>query len=155
MPRLMDMGCEAFLIVSTLNVVIGQRLVRKLLGDKEEYFLTDAEIKSLGEHADLDMVLKTLKEENIVPKGTTFEKVPFYRPKPSPESGDGYKGRVGIHEVLKMSATIRELIMQGKTSADIEVQARKEGMLTMMEDGIFKAAEGVTTIEEVLRVISE
>ncbi len=154
MPRLIDMGCEPFLIVSTLNVVIGQRLVRKLTGEKEEYTLSDAEIASLAEHADLDIVLKTLKEENIVPKNASFGKIPFYRPKPSSQ-GDGYKGRVGIHEVFKMSGAIREMVMQGKTSGDIEVQARKEGMLTMLEDGIFKAAEGVTTIEEVLRVVTE
>jgi type IV pilus assembly protein PilB len=81
--------------------------------------------------------------------------VPFYRPKGSETSEDGYKGRIGIHEVFKMSSTIREMVMQGKTSGEIEIQSRKEGMLTMMEDGIFKAAEGVTTIEEVLRVVSE
>lgn len=155
MPRLIDMGCEPFLIVSTLNVVIGQRLVRKLTGGKEEYNLSSAEIKSLSEHADLDLVLKTLKDESIVPKNATFDKIPFYRPVASPEAGDGYKGRIGIHEVFKMTPTIREMVMQGKTAADIEVQAKKEGMLTMLEDGIFKAVEGVTTIEEVLRVVSE
>ncbi len=68
---------------------------------------------------------------------------------------DGYKGRVGIHEVLKMSPAIRDLIMKSSTTADIEAQARKEGMLTMLEDGIFMCVQGLTTIEEVLRVVSE
>jgi type IV pilus assembly protein PilB len=68
---------------------------------------------------------------------------------------DGYQGRIGIHEVLEMTPTIRELVIKNATSDEIEAQARKEGMLTMLEDGIFKAAQGLTTIEEVLRVVSE
>ena len=68
---------------------------------------------------------------------------------------DGYSGRIGIHEVLKVTSTIKELIMKGSTSEEIEEQAKTEGMLTMIEDGIFKAAQGITTIEEVLRVITE
>ena len=91
----------------------------------------------------------------MVEAGATWDKIKFYRPKKSSESEDGYKGRVGIHEVLKVTPTIRDLIMQGKTSQDIEVQARKEGMITMIEDGVFQAAQGKTTIEEVLRVVSE
>ena len=62
---------------------------------------------------------------------------------------------MGIHEVLEISPTIKDLVMQQKTGDDIEAQARKEGMLTMLEDGIFKAARGQTSIEEVLRVINE
>jgi type IV pilus assembly protein PilB len=81
--------------------------------------------------------------------------VPFYRPKETSDANDGYKGRVGIHEVLEMSPTIKEMVMQDKTGDEIEAQARQEGMLTMLEDGIFKAAQGMTSIEEVLRVINE
>jgi type IV pilus assembly protein PilB len=62
---------------------------------------------------------------------------------------------MGIHEVLEMSPTIKDMVMSGKTGDEIEAQARKEGMLTMLEDGIYKAAKGLTSIEEVLRVISE
>ena len=61
----------------------------------------------------------------------------------------------GIHEVLKVTTAIRDLIMKGATSTEIEDQAKKEGMLTMLEDGMFKAVQGVTTVEEVLRVVSE
>ena len=104
---------------------------------------------------DLDRMLHILKEEKIIGKDTDWKKIPFYKAKPSSESEDGFKGRVGIHEVLKMTPTIRDLVMRESNSADIEAQAKKEGMITMVEDGIFKAVSGLTTIEEVLRVVSE
>lgn len=154
-PRLIDMKVEPFLIVSTVNVIIAQRLVRKLTKDREQYFLTKAEIAQLGKSVNLDRVLEALKEEKIVEKNTTWEKVPFWKPKASTESEDGFKGRIGIHEALKVTPSIREIIIQGKTSREIENQACAEGMMTMIEDGIFKAVQGLTTIEEVLRVISE
>lgn len=156
MPRLIDMGVEPFLIVSTVNVVIGQRLVRRLCGAKEKYFLTKSEVASLGKSIDLVRVLKFLKEEKIIKEDADdWEKIPFYKPKPSVECEDGYKGRLIIHEVLKMSLTLKELIVKGASSDDIEKQAKKEGMMSMIEDGLFKAVQGMTTVEEVLRVISE
>ena len=154
-PRLIDMEAEPFLLVSTIDVVIGQRLVRKLCSTKERHTLSQAEIKSLGEKVDLDRVMKTLKEEGVVDKDATWEKHVFYKPKASTECKDGYSGRIGIHEVIPMTATIKELVMKGATSDDIEKQATSEGMLTMIEDGIFLAARGVTALDEVLRVISE
>ncbi len=154
-PRLLDMDIEPFLIVSTLNVVIAQRLVRRLCSVREKYILTKDEIEVLGRTVDLDHVMEVLKEEKVVGPHATWEDTPFYRPQKSEECEDGYKGRVGIHEVLKMSPAIRELVMKGATAADIEKQAKKEGMITMIEDGIYKAVQGITTIEEVLRVISE
>lgn len=153
-PRLTDMGAEKFLLVSTLRVIIAQRLVRKLDKHKEKYYLTKAGIKSLGESVNLDVVLKQLKEENIVKPTATWEKIPFYKPKETKDD-DGYDGRVGIHEILKVTPTIQEMIISGKTAEDIEIQAKKEGMSTMIEDGIFKAVQGQTTIGEVLRVINE
>ena len=154
-PRLLDMGAEPFLMVSTISVIIAQRLVRKLCSAREKYFLTEAEIKTLGESVDLEKVLTVLKEENIVKKSVEWGKIPFYKAKETAECENGYSGRVGIHEVLKMSSTIKDLIMKGATTQQIEEQAKKEGMLTMLEDGIFKAVQGVTTVEEVLRVVSE
>ena len=153
--RLVDMGAEEFLLVSTLRVAIGQRLVRKLAGDKLPYVLTKAERSELAEKVDLDHILKQLKEEKIVKESATWNDIPFYHPKEKGETDDGYHGRMGIHEVLEMSPTLKEMVMQGKTGDEIEAQSRKEGMLTMIEDGIFKAAQGQTTIEEVLRVINE
>ncbi len=154
-PRLIDMKVEPFLIVSTVNVIIAQRLVRKLCDTKEKYLLGKAGIATLSKSVDLERVLRALKEERTVPKDAVWEKIPFYRPTPSADSADGFSGRVGIHEALKVTATIRDLIIKGGTSADIEIQAKKEGMLTMIEDGIFKCVQGITTIEEVLRVVSE
>jgi len=122
---------------------------------KEKYFLTAAEIKTLKESVDLDRVLHFLQEERVIKPGTTWESVPFYRPKPIDSKEDGFKGRIGIYEVLKMSAAIKEIIMRSGTAEEIEEQGKKEGMTTMIEDGIFKAAQGLTTIEEVLRVITE
>jgi type IV pilus assembly protein PilB len=154
-PRLLDMQVESFLLVSTLDTVIGQRLVRRLTNTKENYTLTDAEYKDLAKLVDMDNLLKVLKEEKLAPANATWKTIQFARPKPGGESEDGFKGRIAIHEVLKMTPTIRELVMQGKTAKEIEEQARKEGMLTMLEDGIFRAAQGLTTIEEVLRVVTE
>ena len=112
-------------------------------------------IATLGKSVDLVKVLTTLKDEKIVPKDAVWEKIPFYKPKSSVESKDGYSSRIGIHETLKVTASIKELILRGAPGSDIESQSRKEGMLTMLEDGIFKAVQGITTIEEVFRVVSE
>ncbi len=153
--RLMDMGVESFLLVSTLRVAVGQRLVRKLSANKEAYTLSEAERRELERHVDLEKVLNALKTEGVVAKEATWSSIPFYRPAPGVSDDDGYKGRMGIHEVLPVSVTLKEKVMQGGTADDIEKIARAEGMLTMLEDGIFKAARGVTSIEEVLRVINE
>jgi len=157
-PRLLDMKVESFLLVSTLNVVIGQRLVRRLTDTKEKYFLSKDEFAQLDKMLDLDHVLAALKADKVIKPNDTWEKIPFWKaPATSNEAGDddGYKGRIGIHEVLLMTQSIKDLIMKGATSTEIEVQAKKEGMLTMFEDGIYKCVSGLTTIEEVLRVITE
>ncbi|OGG58500.1 hypothetical protein A2765_02085 [Candidatus Kaiserbacteria bacterium RIFCSPHIGHO2_01_FULL_56_24] len=154
-PRLLDMGVEPFLLVSTLRVVIGQRLVRKLTKTREKYELNRDEQAQLEKAVDAGVVLKALKDEKIVPKDATWKTVPFYRPKEGPDNPTGYAGRMGIYEVLPVNATIKDLVMKNATGDDIHKQARSEGMLSMSEDGIFKAAQGITTIEEVLRVITE
>jgi len=154
-PRLIDMKIEPFLLVSTLNVIMAQRLIRKLTKVKDKYILSASELASLGKIVDLNKVLKSLKDENVVGKNDDWKTIYFYKTKESADSKDGYSGRVGIHEVLKITPTIRDLIMKGATSQDIEAQAIKEGMLTMLEDGIFKCVVGYTTIEEVLRVVTE
>lgn len=153
-PRMIDMQAEPFLLVSTIKVIIGQRLVRTLTKDKEEYILNAKELETLRKSVDLDRVMQFLKEEKVVPTNATWEQTPFYRPKEN-VSGDGYKGRIGIHEVMKISSATRDLVMQNAPSDKIEEQAKKEGMMTMIEDGIFKAVQGTTTLEEVLRVVTE
>lgn len=153
--RLIDMGAESFLLVSTLRVAVGQRLVRKLADDKIPYKLSKSERDELSKKVDLDKVLASLKEEGIIKDDATWNDIDFFRPKEKGKTEDGYHGRMGIHEVLEMSPTLKEMIMSGKTGDELQVQAEKEGMLTMIEDGIFKAAQGLTSIEEVLRVINE
>ncbi len=153
--RLVDMGAEAFLLVSTLRVAVGQRLVRKLCDDKLPYTLSKAERTELEKLVNMDNVLEALKEEKLVLPKATWNDVTFYRPKENGETEDGYHGRMGIHEVLQMSPTLKDMIITHKTADELEAQAKKEGMLTMVEDGIYKAARGLTSIEEVLRVINE
>ncbi|MBI2023217.1 Flp pilus assembly complex ATPase component TadA [Candidatus Giovannonibacteria bacterium] len=156
LPRLLEMKVEPFLTASTVNVIIGQRLVRTLCKDSsEKYFLSEAEMKDLEEVVSLDRVLKFLKDEKIVAPKASWKDIPFYKPKPSSTCPDGYSGRIGIHEALKMSPTIKELLMKNATADEIEKQAKTEGMMTMSEDGFFKATQGITTIEEVLRVTRE
>ncbi len=154
-PRLIDMGVEPFLITATVKTIIAQRLVRKLVPNKEKYFLSEAEIKSLSKIIDLDRMLLLLKEEKIVGPKDTWDKIPFYKPVKSAEFEDGYSNRVGMHEVLKVTSTIKEMIIGGKSQDDIETQAKKEGMMTMFEDGVYQAVLGVTTLEEIFRVVSE
>ncbi len=155
LPRLIDMKVEPFLIASTVNLIMAQRLVRKLCDEKEQYRLTAEQVETLRRDVDLDSVLAVLERDRLVPKGTRWEEIDFYRPKPSKECEDGYQGRVGIYEAIAVTQTIRELITRSATADEMEAQARKEGMETMVEDGFAKAVEGLTTIEEVLRVIRE
>jgi len=154
-PRLIDMKAEPFLISSTLNCLLAQRLVRKLCKEKEKYRLGRAELKNLEKYCDLERVLRILREEKLVTSKQTLEDIDFYRPKPTKEYPDGYRGRIGIFEVLPITESIKELIVKGASSGQIQAQALKEGMRTMVEDGFIKAAQGITTIEEVLRVIIE
>ena len=154
-PRLIDMGAEPFLISSTLNVVLAQRLVRTLCDDKEKYFLSKTDIQNLKKHCDINDIVKILRQEKIIKKNQSLEKTAFYKPESSKNCPDGYKGRIGIYEVLPITETIKELIIQGTDSDKIQEQARKQGMITMMEDGFIKAAQGITSIEEVLRVVAE
>jgi type IV pilus assembly protein PilB len=154
-PRFIDMHVEPFLLVSTLSVIVAQRLVRKLAAEKEKHILTKDELAELAKHINLDHLLELLRKEKIVDAKAYWDTVPFYKPKKSATSEDGYSSRVGIHEVLKVTSSIKDLVMKGATSDAIEAQAKKEGMMTMLEDGIFKSVQGLTTIEEVLRVVSE
>lgn len=155
LPRLLDMKIEPFLIASTVTAIISQRLIRRLCEEQEKYRLNNEEIARLRRDSDLDGIFAMLKREKVVDEAMTPEKMEWGRAKKSDESPDGYKGRIGIHEVLQMSDTIRALIMKNSTAEEIEARARAEGMLTMREVGFIRAAQHVTSIEEVLRVTSE
>ena len=155
-PRLIDMEVEPFLISSTINVIISQRLVRRLKSDaQEKHNLTEKEVESLGKQVDLEKVLNTLIEEKVIKKGTSWTEIDFYRPQEKEDTASCYEGRIGIHEVLEMSESVKEMVTEEKTSDEIQKQACREGMLTMLEDGFIKAAQGITSIEEVLRVTKD
>jgi len=116
--------------------------------------MSKAELETLRKSADLDRVMNFLKVEKVLDGNIPWEKVPFHRPLKS-DKDDGYSGRLVIHEVLHVTPTIKNLIIKGASSDELEDQAKKEGMMTMIEDGIFKVVQGITTLEEVLRVISD
>ena len=142
LPRLVDMKIEPFLVASTVNVIIAQRLVRKICElCKAQVILKRSElIRSISE----DIVSKYFppKEDLVVSQGNGC-KVCHHT---------GYSGRIGIYEVLEMTDTMKKLIAEKNDSGVITKEAIKEGMTTMQEDGIYKIAKGLTTLEEVLRV---
>jgi len=155
-PRLLDMGQEAFLISSTVNLIIAQRLVRKLCPDaREKYSLKDSDISEIEEYIDVERVMKHIYENKIYEKSKKFGDLDFYKPKSSKECPDGYSGRIGIYEVLEVTESIKNLITSQTITGELNERARKEGMLSMAEDGVVKAAQGITSIEEVLRVTRE
>jgi len=156
MPRLIDMDQEPFLIASTLSVIIGQRLVRRLCPEtREKYKLTVKELATLKKEVDLDRLLEIMKKNKIVAKNANWNTIDFYKAVPSDDCPDGYKDRIGIHEVLRVTESIKNLITQNATSDKIAEQAKKEGTTSMTEDGIMKVVQGITTLEEVLRVTRE
>ena len=155
-PRLLDMKVEPFLISSTVTAVIGQRLVRRLAPDsRTKYNLTKKEIDSLSREINLEKIIKTLKDEKIIGPKDTWESITFYGPKETESCPKGYRGRVGIFEVLDVTPKIKELMAGPVTSDEIQKAAEAEGMITMLEDGFIKAVQGMTSIEEILRASRE
>jgi len=160
-PRLLDMGAEPFLIASTVNVVMAQRLVRKLCPDCRQSFTLDGELlKSLGNEIDLDHVLSVAAQNNFVDKNVAAEKdwskISFFRATGCERcSQEGYKGRVGIYEVMEISEDIAKMVSTRADSNEIEKKACEKGMMKMLEDGIVKALQGTTSIEEILRVTKD
>ena len=112
-------------------------------------------MQDLSAYCNTEKVLDVLKKGKIIGPSETFQNLTFWKPKPNAECSDGYKGRIGIYEVLPVTESIKELIVQQAISDKIQAQARQEGMVTMVEDGLVKAVQGLTTIKEVLRVITE
>jgi type IV pilus assembly protein PilB len=142
LPRLLDMKVEPFLVASTANVSIGQRLVRKICEKcKTRKKLSPTEEESI---------------RNLLPRGVLEGKENFHYGKGCNAcGGSGYRGRVGINEVLLIDDDVREAILRKASSSEIKSIAVKNGMTTMLEDGLSKARGGITTIEEVLRVVHE
>lgn len=161
LPRLLDMGAEAFLVASTVNVVIAQRLVRRLCNEcKVAYTLDEKELEVLKNTFNMDEILKVLKKApqlaGQINEKSNWKNINFYKPKGCEQcSNEGYKGRQGIYEVLEMDEEIGKMITSDASSDEIEKKSREKGMLTMGEDGFIKAASGITSLEEVMRVTKE
>ncbi|MDP3900444.1 MAG: GspE/PulE family protein [bacterium] len=146
-PRLLSMGVKPFLLSPSLNVMIGQRLVRLICKTcKEEIKLDENQKKRIAEI--IDSMNETEKKE------ISLEKIQFYKGGGCEEcQGLGYKGRIGIYEIMPMTAEIEKLIQAGQVSEfDVAGVAKSSGMTTMVQDGLLKAIKGLTTVEEVLRV---
>ena len=133
--RMIDMGIEPFNVASAVNLIVAQRLVRRICKDcKEEHKYLPEELKALGGDT---------KE---------FEGVSFYKGKGCDTcGGTGYKGRAGLYEVMSLSAELRRLILKGASTGELSEQAVKDGMLTLRMDGLVKIKKGVTTLEEVVK----
>ncbi|MBU2575550.1 GspE/PulE family protein [Patescibacteria group bacterium] len=160
LPRLLDMNVEPFLVSSTVNVIIAQRLIRKLCKHcRTSYKLKKEEVAQLEKNhginiQELTSSLSKVEETKEVNKD--LSSVLFFKGKGCTKCGaQGYKGRIGIYEVLEMSEEIKHLVASHATADDILVKAREQGMMTLLEDGFLKAKSGITTIEEILRVTKE
>jgi len=161
LPRLIDMGAEPFLVASTANVIIAQRLVRKLCNEcKEEYILEKKELETLRSNYEMDNILEVLKKNSAtkekIKAKDKWEDIKFYKPKGCSQCNkEGYHGRNGIFEVLEIDEEIRKMISQNSPAEELEKRAKEKGMLSMIEDGFSKAILGITSIEEILRVTKE
>ena len=156
-PRMLDMGAQPFLVASTTNVIIAQRLVRRLCPDcREKYSLAQKDVKALAESFDMEKILAILKELKAVDASAQWHTLALYQPKGCAQcSGEGYHGRMGIYEVLEITEEVEKLIAQNATDEEIEKKAKEQGMLTMVDDGFYKVVQGVTSLEEVMRVTKE
>jgi type IV pilus assembly protein PilB len=158
MPRLIEMGVPAFLISSTTNIIIAQRLVRKICSNCIQSFNLDNEtISELEKQIDIADLLKTMeKEKTILNAKKGLDTLLFYRGKGCKRCGNtGYKGRIGIYEILENNDAMASIIAKNGVTEDIYKQAKLDNMLTIIEDGFIKAKNGITTIEEIMRVTKE
>ena len=162
LPRLLDMEIEPFLIASTVNTIIGQRLVRRIAKKREIYESNPIEtqnILSVVGH----LLPKTKEDIEKVSQDLGYKNLPLAdqssytlaRGIDGPLSPRGYSGRAGLYEVMDVDENIRNLIVARATSSEIQRQAQKQGMVTMRQDGYLKVLQGITTMEEVNRVTSD
>ncbi|MFA6603734.1 MAG: GspE/PulE family protein [Patescibacteria group bacterium] len=157
LPRLIDMHVPAFLIGFTANMIVGQRLVRKICpGCVRSYKMPPHAIEQLREQIKIDSIWKTLQREEVIGKDQKIEDTTFWRGSGCAQCGhEGYKGRLGIYEVLEVTTDIAKLIGASASADEILTAAVKGGMISMIEDGFMKAVKAMTTIEEILRVTKD
>ncbi len=163
LPRLLDMGIEPFLIASTINVVMGQRLVRKVCEKcRKPYQSSEAATIMINKQIG-HLLPKTEPEIKKVSDDFGFDSLPIHSEKAytlykgvgCTNCTDGYKGRIGIYEIFEMNENMEKLLLSQATSSTIQHQAQQDGMLTMQQDGLMKVLTGATTIEEVARVSAD
>jgi type IV pilus assembly protein PilB len=158
LPRLLEMGVPSFLVASTTNLVIAQRLVRKICSSCiMSYTLSARAISELEKQINLPAILSTLNNEGAITLTKSKpESLLFYRGKGCRECNQsGYKGRVGIYEAIEIDHEVADAITKNISGEDLRTLARKKGMLNMLEDGFIKAKLAVTSLEEVLRVTKD
>lgn len=162
LPRLLDMQIEPFLIASTVNTIIGQRLVRRVGPKRDAYWSSPLETKSILENVG-HLLPKTKEEVAKVSADLGYKDLPLagqtaytlVKGHDTPSSPRGYSGRAGLYEVMDITEELRELIIKRSTSSEIQKKAVEQGMITMRQDGYLKALQGITTLEEVNRVTSD
>ncbi|MDO5480240.1 MAG: GspE/PulE family protein [Candidatus Saccharibacteria bacterium] len=162
LPRLLDMGIEPFLLASTLNVVIGQRLVRRVTEKRDLYKSSEIETESINSIVG-DLLPKTKEEVDKISEDLGYPGLPvrnnnFYmlaKGRDTKETPGGYTGRAGLYETIVVDEDIQKMITNHSTAAEIMRLAREKGTITMRQDGILKVLAGVTSIEEVNRVASD
>jgi type IV pilus assembly protein PilB len=162
LPRLLDMNIEPFLIASTVNTIIGQRLVRKVGPKRDAYWSSPLETKSILDTVG-HLLPKTKEEVAQVSADLGYKDLPLagqtaytlVKGHDTPSSPRGYSGRAGLYEVMDVTEEIRGLIVARATSSEIQKKAIEQGMVTMRQDGYLKALTGLTTLEEVNRVASD
>lgn len=156
-PRLVEMGVPRYLIGSTVNLVLAQRLVRKICDDCKITIDVDKEfIKKIESQFAFQDILDTLARFGEIEKEANLHDIHFYKGKGCAECGNrGYKGRVGVYELFEITDDMAELIMEETPQEELTQAAIDAGMMTMVQDGFIKAKRGLTTIDEVLRVTKE
>lgn len=162
LPRLLDMGIEPFLIASTVNTIIGQRLVRRVSTRRDAYNSTPIETQNIT--TTVGHLLPPTKEQVAgYAEDLGYKDLPLagqnaytlVKGKDTPQTPRGYSGRAGLYEVMDVTEEIQSLIIKRATSAEIQHLAVQQGMVTMRQDGYLKALEGLTTLEEVNRVAAD
>ena len=162
LPRLLDMGIEPFLIASTVNTIIGQRLVRRVARRRDIYQSSPLETQAIREAVG-GLLPQTREQVAQYAQDLGYESLPLAtqasfalaRGKDTPQTPRGYAGRAGLYEVMDITEEIQNLIVKRATSAEIQRMAIQQGMITMRQDGYLKALNGITTIEEVNRVAAD
>ena len=162
LPRLIDMGIEPFLIASTVNTIIGQRLVRRVAAKRNTYQSSPLQTQSIIETVG-HLLPKTPEEVEKVSADLGYKNLPLANQKSytlvkgrdTPQTPGGYQGRAGLYEVMEVTEEIQQLIIEHATSHEVQKVAMAQGMITMRQDGYLKALTGITTLEEVNRVASD